>query len=146
VKDYSRHLTRFTLCNLAVSPRFLQGFHKKIAWPTDTRFSMVAERFRELVEFMICEFAILDNGVTGLETHFYRNHSWIFFKVFGLGGNGFWTIPRSASSSHSPESAGELPLCILQDAGKKDWRAAAEFLRLGFREDDSVRADIVVDG
>jgi hypothetical protein len=36
-------------------------------------------------------------------------------------------------------------LRILQDAGKKDWRAAAEFLRLGFREDDSVRADIVVD-
>jgi hypothetical protein len=85
VKDYSRHLTRFTLCNLAVSPRFLQRFHKKIAWPTDTRFSMVAEPFRELVEFMICEFAILDNGVTGLETHFYRNHSWLFFKVFGLG-------------------------------------------------------------
>jgi hypothetical protein len=84
VKDYSRHLTRFTLCNLAVSPRFLQGFHKKIAWPTDTRFSMVAEPFRELVEFMICEFAILDNGVTGLETRFYRNHSWLFFKVFGL--------------------------------------------------------------
>ena len=84
------------------SPRFLQGFHKKIAWPTDTRFSMFAEPFRELVEFMICEFAILDNGVTGLETHFYRNHSWLFFKVFGLGGNGFWTIPRSATSSHRP--------------------------------------------
>ena len=73
------------------------------------------------------------NGVTGPETHFYRNHSWLFFKVFGLGGNGFWTIPRSATSSHRPESAGELPLCaILQDAGKKDWRAAAEFLRLDF--------------
>lgn len=36
-------------------------------------------------------------------------------------------------------------LRILQDAGKKDWRAAAEFLRLGFREDYSARADIVLD-
>lgn len=103
-------MTRLTLCNLAVSPRFLQGFHKKIAWPTDTRFSMVAEPFRKSVKLVVCEFAILDNGVTGLETHFYRNHSWLFFKVFGLGGNGFWTIPRSATSSHRPESAGELPL------------------------------------
>jgi hypothetical protein len=60
--DYSRHLTRFSLCNLAVSPRFLQGFHKKIAWPTDTRFSMVAAPFRELVELIVCEFAILDDG------------------------------------------------------------------------------------
>jgi hypothetical protein len=120
-------LTRLTLCNLAVSPRFLQGFHKKIAWPTDTRFSMVAEPFRKSVKLVVCEFAILDNGVTGLETHFYRNHSWLFFKVFGLGGNGFWTIPTSATSSHRPESAGELPLLrILQDAGKKDWRAAAK--------------------
>ena len=103
-------MTRLTLCNLAVSPRFLQGFHKKIAWPTDTRFSMVAEPFRKSVKLVVCEFAILDNGVTGLETHFYRNHSWLFFKVFGLGGNGFWTIPTSATSSHRPESAGELPL------------------------------------
>jgi len=104
-------LTRLTLCNLAVSPRFLQGFHKNIAWPTDTRFSTVAEPFRKSVKLVVCEFAILDNGVTGLETHFYRNHSWLFFKVFGLGGNGFWTIPTSATSSHRPESAGELPLC-----------------------------------
>jgi hypothetical protein len=57
-----RHLTRFSLCNLAVSPRFLQGFHKKIAWPTDTRFSMVAAPFRELVELIVGEFAILDDG------------------------------------------------------------------------------------
>jgi hypothetical protein len=71
---------------------------------------MVAEPFRKSVKLVVCEFAILDNGVTGLETHFYRNHSWLFFKVFGLGGNGFWTIPTSATSSHRPESAGELPL------------------------------------
>jgi hypothetical protein len=47
---------------------------------------MVLEPFRELVEFIIRELAILDNGVkTRLEPHFYRNHSWLFFKVFGLG-------------------------------------------------------------
>ena len=34
---------------------------------------------------------------------------------------------------------------VLQEAWNKDWGAAAEFLRLGFREDYSARAGIPVE-
>jgi hypothetical protein len=43
------------------------------------------------------------------------------------------------------ERARVAALRVLQEAWKKDWRAAAEFLRLGFREDYSVRAGILIE-
>jgi hypothetical protein len=36
-------------------------------------------------------------------------------------------------------------LRVLQEAWKQNWRAAAEFLRLGFREDYSARAGILAE-
>jgi hypothetical protein len=45
LKDYSRHLTRFSFGNLAVGPCVLQWRHAKIAWPMERRFSMLIEPF-----------------------------------------------------------------------------------------------------
>ena len=55
----------------------------------------------------------------------------------------------------SPEVAGEIAtarergrvnaLHTLQEAGKEDWRACAEFLRLAFREDYSQRAELKIE-
>jgi hypothetical protein len=51
-----------------------------------------------------------------------------------------------ARNWHGHGSApGVAALRVLQEAWKKDWRAAAEFLRLGFREDYSARAGIPVE-
>jgi hypothetical protein len=55
--------------------------------------------------------------------------------------------PELADRFHEARERGRVnALSILQQAAKKDWRAAAEWLRLAHRESYSTRAEISVEG